>query len=87
MMVLAASITIAEAAQFHETEFYKQNSLKLSWEEQNSEGLNFFIEHVKSNILKDHSNKTCEHIRDLDLDLVKINFRRKLNFANNYNAR
>ena len=83
MMVLAASITIAEAAQFHGTEFYKQTFSKLSWEEQNRGGLHFFIEHVKGNIPKDHFNKTCEHRRDVDLDLVKINFRRKLNFANN----
>ena len=87
MIVLAVSITIAEAAQFHETEFYKQTFSKLSREEQNSGGLHFFIEHVKSNILKDHSNKTCEHRRDVYLDLVKIKFRRKLNLANNYHAR
>ena len=74
MMVLAVSIANAEAAQFHETEFYKQTFSKLSREEQNSGGLHFFIEHVKSNILKDHSNKTCEHRRDVDLDLFKTNF-------------
>ncbi len=43
MMVLAVSITIAEAAQFHETEFYKQTFSKLSWEEQNSGRLNFLL--------------------------------------------
>ena len=73
-MVLVASITIAEAAQFHETEFYKQTFSKLSWGEQNSWKLYFFIEHVKSNIIEDHSNKTCEHRRYVDLDLFKTNF-------------
>ena len=72
-MVLVASISIAEAAQFHETEFYKQTFSKLSWR-QNSGELHFFIEHVKSNILVDHSNKTCEHRSDVDLDLFKTNF-------------
>ena len=86
MMVLAASVTIAKETQFHKTEFYKQTFSKLSWEEQNSGGLHFFIEHVKGNILKDHSNKTCEHRRDVELDFIKIKFRRKLNLANNYHA-
>jgi len=87
MVILAASITTAEAVQFHKTEFYKQTFSKLSSEEQNSGGLHFFIEHVKDNILKDHSNKTCAHRRDVDLDLVKIKFRRKLHLAETYHAR
>ena len=87
MVILAASITTAEAVQFHKIEFYKQTFSKLSSEDQNSGGLHFFIEHVKDNKLKDHSNKTCEHWCDVDLGLVKNKFRRQLNLAKTYHAR
>ena len=87
MVILVAPIKTAEAVQFHKTEFYKQTFSKLSSDEQNSGGLHFFIENVKNNILKGHSNKTCAHRRDVDFDLVKIKFRRKLNLAETYHAR
>ena len=86
MVILAASITTAEAVQFHKTEFYKQIFSKISSEEQNSGELHFFIKHVKDIILKDYSNKTCEHRCDVNLDLVKIKFRRQLNLAKTYHV-
>ena len=43
MVILAASITTAEAVQFHKIEFYKQTFSKLSSEDQNSGGLHFSL--------------------------------------------
>ena len=78
-MIIAASTT-ATAKQFHETEFYKTEYMKLSKLNKIQLGLKYYIDHVYQNILSDHRNKVCEHRRDVDLDLVKINFRYKSHF-------
>lgn len=86
LVLLAASATPANAAQFHETTFYKETFSRLPLQAQNTTGLVWFASHIRENILKDHRNKTCEHRQDVDIDLVKLEFRRQTYGLQVYNA-
>ena len=77
LILLAASATPANAAQFHETSFYKETFSKMSMTDQNTDGLVYFANHIRNTILSDHRNKTCENRQDVDIDLVKLQFRRQ----------
>lgn len=84
LSILVASASTLTAAQFHETPIYKNQFSALSKGEQNRVGLGLYIKHIYQNILSDIKNGTCEHRQDVDLDLVKVDFRYKVTYNKSY---
>ena len=84
LSILVASASTLTAAQFHETPIYKNQYLTLSKGEQSRVGLGLYIKHIYQNILTDIKNGTCTHRQDVDLDLVKVGFRYKVEYHKSY---